>query len=106
MDEYMFMREEAATWFKNKFMRIFEEAFGHIQSDILFMFDHEYATTTDNGKITIYTNRPGILIGVAGKNVDKLKEALKREFKHDYNVYFHEVNHYCITNQFTIDRVE
>lgn len=106
MDEsYMAMREEAAAYFNNRFRSIFDEAFGDIESDIILMFNHEYATAEKNGVLNIYTNHPGILIGVAGKNVDKLKDALRREFGHDYYVHFHEVRHYYSVKQFKINDI-
>ena len=106
MDEsYMTMREEAATHFNNIFRSIFDEAFGDIKSDIILMLNHEYATAEKNGVLNIYTNHPGVLIGVARKNVDKLKVALRREFRHDYDVYFHEVRHHYSVKQFKINDI-
>lgn len=36
----------------------------------------------------VYTDRPGILIGKGGKNVDILKDILKKEFNYDYTIEF------------------
>lgn len=93
-DWIMTMREEAHRVFNDRFKYIFDEAFGDIKDDFIFMFDHHYAKEDKNGEVIIYTNRPGVLIGVAGKNIDKLKELLKEEFKHDYDVKIQEVGHY------------
>lgn len=93
-DSYMAMREDAIRAFSEQFQKIFDEAFEDIKQDFILMFDHHYGQTEKNGELIIYTNRPGALIGVAGKNIDKLKELLKEEFKHDYDVKIHEVGHY------------
>ena len=39
----------------------------------------------------VYTDRPGILIGKGGQNVDILKEILKEEFDYDYTIEFKEI---------------
>ncbi len=40
---------------------------------------------------TVWTDRPGILIGYRGKNVEILKEILKEEFGSDYEIEFKEI---------------
>lgn len=47
----------------------------------------------DLGKrvFTVWTDRPGILIGKGGQNVEILKEILKEEFDRDYDVNFKEI---------------
>ena len=40
---------------------------------------------------TVWTNKPGILIGKGGKNVCILKEILKEEFDYDYEIKFKEI---------------
>lgn len=40
---------------------------------------------------TVWTDKPGILIGKGGKNVDILKEILKEEFDCDYEIKFKEI---------------
>lgn len=44
-----------------------------------------------NGTMTIYTDKPGWLIGKGGEKVNKFKEALKQEFHREYEVKFVEV---------------
>lgn len=39
----------------------------------------------------VWTDRPGILIGKGGQNVDILKEILKEEFGYDYEIEFKEI---------------
>lgn len=102
-DSYMTMREDAIRYFNDQFKHIFDEAFGTIKSDFIFMFDHRYASNDKNGRLDIYTNRPGVLIGVAGKNIEKLKELLKEEFRHDYDVQIHEVGHYYMHKEMFAD---
>ena len=43
------------------------------------------------GKLTLYTTRPGVLIGYHGKGVDLLKEYLRKEFNRDYKIEFVEI---------------
>ena len=50
-----------------------------------------YENKLDKNKFTVWTDRPGILIGKGGKNVDILKEELKKEFDEDYDVEFKEI---------------
>lgn len=50
-----------------------------------------YENKLDKNKFTVWTDRPGILIGKGGKNVDILKEELKKEFNRDYDVEFKEI---------------
>ena len=47
----------------------------------------------DLGKkvFTIWTDKPGILIGKDGQNVEILKEILKEEFDYDYEIKFKEI---------------
>ena len=47
----------------------------------------------DLGKkvFTIWTDKPGILIGKGGQNVEILKEILKEEFDYDYEIKFKEI---------------
>ena len=39
----------------------------------------------------IWTDKPGILIGKGGQNVEILKGILKEEFDHDYEIEFKEI---------------
>ena len=47
----------------------------------------------DLGKkvFTVWTDKPGILIGKGGQNVEILKDILKEEFDHDYEIEFKEI---------------
>ena len=47
----------------------------------------------DLGKkvFTVWTDKPGILIGKGGQNVEILKEILKEEFDCDYEIEFKEI---------------
>ena len=47
----------------------------------------------DLGKkvFTVWTDKPGILIGKGGQNVEILKEILKEEFDYDYEIKFKEI---------------
>ena len=47
----------------------------------------------DLGKkvFTVWTDKPGILIGKGGQNVEILKDIIKEEFDHDYEIEFKEI---------------
>ena len=96
-DDFMEERSLAAEFFNNRIKKCFDAAFGEINCDLFIGYSHEYGQMdcdtheTKNGKLTIYTNRPGIVIGKAGCNIDKLKAALKDEFGFDYNINIKEI---------------
>lgn len=50
-----------------------------------------YENKLGKKKFIVWTDKPGILIGKGGKNVDILKEELKKEFNRDYDVEFKEI---------------
>ena len=50
-----------------------------------------YKNELSKGLFTVWTDRPGILIGKGGQNVEVLKEILKEEFDRDYEVDFKEI---------------
>ena len=50
-----------------------------------------YENKLGKKKFIVWTDKPGILIGKGGKNVDILKEELKKEFDRDYDVEFKEI---------------
>lgn len=96
-DRDMLLRAEAARFFDERVKKCFDAAFGDINCDLYIGFSHEYGTmdvsdgSVVNGKLTLYTNRPGIVIGKAGCNIDKLKAAFKEEFGFEYNVNIKEI---------------
>ena len=50
-----------------------------------------YYRNTYNNTMEIYSTRPGILIGKAGINVNKLKKMLSEEFHGEWKVKFIEI---------------
>lgn len=42
-------------------------------------------------QLTLYTTRPGLLIGKAGVNIDKLKKMLADEFNKEWTIEFIEI---------------
>ena len=42
---------------------------------------------------TVWSNKPGILIGKGGQNVKILKKILKEEFDYDYEIEFKEIQY-------------
>ncbi len=50
-----------------------------------------YENSLGENIFTVWTDRPGILIGKGGQNVEVLKEVLKEEFDRNYDVKFKEI---------------
>lgn len=50
-----------------------------------------YENNLGKNIFTVWTDRPGILIGKGGQNVEVLKAVLKEEFDRDYDVEFKEI---------------
>lgn len=44
------------------------------------------------GVFTVWTDKPAIVIGKGGQNIDILKEILKKEFGYDFEIDIKEVN--------------
>lgn len=51
-----------------------------------------YSVDYSNSVLTIYTDRPGWLIGYCGEKVSKFREAWKQEHYREYEVKFVEVH--------------
>lgn len=50
-----------------------------------------YENDLGRNVFTIWTDKPGILIGKGGQNVWILKDILKEEFDYDYEIKFKEI---------------
>ena len=50
-----------------------------------------YYNDLSKHELTIYTTRCGVMIGKAGKHINKVKEVLKEEFGRDYDIKFVEI---------------
>lgn len=50
-----------------------------------------YENDLGKKEFTLWSDRPGILIGKGGQNVEILKEILKEEFEYDYEIKFKEI---------------
>lgn len=50
-----------------------------------------YKYKSINKTLIIYTNIPGIWIGLRGRSIKRLKEILKAEFNHDVKVKLKEI---------------
>lgn len=50
-----------------------------------------YSNSLCDRIFTVYTDKPGILIGKGGSNVEILKQILNEEFNLDYTVKFEEI---------------
>lgn len=103
-EEFMRMREEANKYFLDRITNAFNKAIGCRFPAMTFLFDFEWPSIDKPGIITIYTTRPGILIGVHGTNIDELRNKLKEEFQHDFEIHIKEVR-YMYTSTF-VGKVE
>jgi ribosomal protein S3 len=50
-----------------------------------------YDNDLSKHELTIYTTKCGIMIGKAGKCIGAVREVLKEEFNHDYEIKFVEI---------------
>ena len=88
MDEYDWMefRAEALRFAKERNTKLIEDWCKECHVTTPVGYDNNY-----DGIMTIYTDRPGHLIGKGGEKVNKFKEALKQEFRKEYEVKFVEI---------------
>lgn len=80
-DVWMEIRAESIRISKERNRKLIEDWCRecHVTSPI--GYDNNY-----DGIMTIYTDRPGYLIGKGGESIQKFKEALKQEFHREYEV--------------------
>lgn len=50
-----------------------------------------YDNDLGNKVFTVWSDKPGILIGKEGQNIQILKDILKEEFDYDYEIKFKEI---------------
>lgn len=81
--------------FRGKMLEEIEERNVRVIKHFFWRIDYKGIVGYENdiGKriFTIWTNRPGILIGKGGQNVEILREILKEEFDYDYEIKFREI---------------
>ena len=82
-DDWMEFRGECILYME----RIRENAFKKFFDKVGINYDYSY----DKNKFTIYTSKPGIWIGLHGKNVEILREILSKEIKESCDVEFKEI---------------
>jgi predicted metal-dependent RNase len=85
-DAWMEMRAEARRFAEERNSKLIEDWCKECHVTTPIGYDNDYS-----GVMTIYTDRPGYLIGKGGEKVNKFKEALKKEFRKEYEVKFVEV---------------
>ena len=90
--EFEYFREEAHKYARELENRVMSKWLKELCGD---KFDEPIGYYFDRSKstATIYTTRPGVLIGKGGRGVDILKSILKDEFEfgRDWNVIFVEI---------------
>ena len=82
-----------------KFVNECNESFDKRMKNVLLVFCKQtgiqltfgYNNDLFRNKLTIYTKYPGMFIGFHGKYNDLLKELMKKEFLHDYEIEYIEV---------------
>ena len=84
-DKWMQEREDALNYIQGKNVKILNAwcAEAHVTSPVGYYNDYE--------TITIFTDKPGWLIGKAGTLVEKYKTLFNEEFHKDYKIKFIEV---------------
>lgn len=80
------MREEAHKWAVNRERKFLEDWCAEAGLKEPVAYSYEYYKG-----FTIYTNRPGILIGKAGSLVNKYRDRLKEEFGKNNKIKFVEI---------------
>ena len=80
-DAYEFMHEQEETVFR----KWWEQC--HL-GEMVFSYEMHYCSPK---KLTIYTNKSGIMIGFKGKNVDILKSILFEVFESEVDIEFKEI---------------
>lgn len=86
-DDWMEFRAEAHEFMHNRHKKLIEDWCVECKVTTPIGYYHDYL----NKIITIYTDRPGYLIGKGGEKVKKFEEAFSKEFGKPYKVKFVEV---------------
>ena len=92
-DDWMEFRGDCILYMEKKRQEAFKHFMDKIGLKDTFAYDYSYL---DN-KFTIYTSKPGIWIGLHGKNVENLKDILSKEIREDCDVEFKEIRGKFIT---------
>lgn len=92
-NEWMELRAEMHADCINRLTRVIQNSIGSKLPNITFLFNLEWPNLDKPGLITIYTIRPGVLIGYHGTNIDKLKQSFKDEFDHDFDIHIVEAQY-------------
>lgn len=85
-DEWMEFRAQCLEFEYNRHKEIIEKWCKECNVTTPVGYDDDY-----RGTLTIYTNRPGYLIGKGGEKVRKFEEAYSKEFRKPYKVKFVEI---------------
>lgn len=85
--EFEELREEVLEEMDERNERVLKHFFFRIGNKGIVGYENKLGKK----KFIVWTDKPGILIGKGGKNVDILKEELKKEFDRDYDVEFKEI---------------
>lgn len=80
------MRNEIHNWAANRERKFLEDwcAEAGLKEPVAYSYEYHKG-------FTIYTNRPGILIGKAGNLVNKYRDRLKEEFSKNNDIKFVEI---------------
>ena len=87
MDSFEEMRGQILEEMEERNVRVLKHFFFKINYKGIVGYENKLG----EHKFIVYTDRPGILIGCRGKNVEILKEILKKEFDYDYTIEFKEI---------------
>lgn len=88
------MFDENFEEFRGKCLEEMVEKNERVLKHFFFRINHKgiVGYKNDLGRVfTIWTDRPGIIIGKGGQNINILKEILKEEFGYDYEIDIKEI---------------
>ena len=81
------MRGKILNEIEEKNERVMKHFFWRIGYKVIVGYENNLL----NKIFTVWTDKPGILIGKGGNNIVILKEILKKEFDYDYKIEFKEI---------------
>jgi hypothetical protein len=87
MASFIAFRSEAMKFTADRDVKLVED----FCAKIGYSYPLGYFNHRSNRTFELFTNRPGVLIGRAGRNIELLKDMLKEEFKVPYDVKLVEI---------------
>lgn len=89
---YRFSRYSKYVGYSRQFTDMCKEVYPNVSSGLEFFYQFKYNRITKNEVMLIYSDRPGLLIGLKGKNIGDLVNKYKAMDKHCKDVKLYEVS--------------